>query len=138
QGLGNAPAAATIENGWWLPSEQRLFDSQFARKQGFFHAYAANPDLVDYALGSYLLAWQGYGTFAASTTYNGTDIWTPDFDAARKLGRAACQLQFAGKLIWRPFQHGYVIVNPHNSPQTAFVEARWRTLPAASAQIVAY
>ena len=136
--VGDSPPAATIENGEWLPSEQRLFASQFARKQGFFHAYAANADLVDYALGSYLLAWQGYGTFAASTTYNGTDIWTPEFDAARKLGQPACQLQFAGKLIWRPFQHGYVIVNPHNTPQTAFVEARWRTLPAESAQIVAY
>jgi hypothetical protein len=138
QGLGGAPASATIENGWWLPSEQRLFASQFARKQGFFHAYAASPDLVDYALGSYLLAWQGYGTFAASTVYDGTDLWTPAFDAARKLGQAASQLQFAGKLIWRPFQHGYVIVNPHDTPQTAFVQSAWRTLPAASAQIVAY
>lgn len=138
KGLGNAPPAATIENGWWLPSEQRLFASQFARKQGFFHAYAADPSLVDYALGSYLLAWQGYGTFAASTVYDGTDLWTPAFDAARKLGQAACQLQFAGKLMWRPFQHGYVIVNPHDTPQTAFVQARWRTLPPTSAQIVAY
>ena len=45
---------------------------------------------------------------------------------------------FAGKLIWRPFQHGYVIVNPHETPQTAFVQSQWRTLPATSAQIVAY
>jgi hypothetical protein len=31
-----------------------------------------------------------------------------------------------------------VIVNPHDTPQTAFVEAHWCTLQPASAQIVAY
>lgn len=134
--LGN-PTVATIENGWWQPSENRLITSQNQGKDSLFHAYAVNADEVRYALGSYLLAWRGYGTFAASTDYyGGTDAWTPDFTTAKALGFPASAYQASGNLLWRRFQHGYVVVNPHDTQQSATIDGRPTTLAPASAQLV--
>lgn len=135
--LGGHPAVATIENGWWQPSENRLIASQNAGKDSLFRAYAANAAGVRYALGSYLLAWQGYGTFAASTDYYGdTDAWSADFTTAHALGTPDGAYQASGELLWRKFQHGYVIVNPHATQQTATVEGTSITLAPATAQLV--
>jgi hypothetical protein len=135
--LGNDPAVATIENGWWQPSENRLIASQNAGKDSLFHAYAANAAEVRYALGSYLLAWQGYGTFAASTDYyGGTDAWSADFTTARAFGTPLGADRTSGQLLWRQFQHGYVVVNPHRTQQTATINGTAITLAPATAQLV--
>jgi hypothetical protein len=135
--LGNHPAVATIENGWWQPSENRLIESQSAGKDSLFHAYAANAAEVRYALGSYLLAWQGYGTFAASTDYLGdSDAWTADFTTAHSFGAPLDTYQASGQLLWRRFQHGYVVVNPHGTAQTATIEGASCTLAPATARLV--
>ena len=135
--LGNDPAVATIENGWWQPSENRLIASQNAGKDSLFHAYAANAPEVRYALGSYLLAWRGYGTFAASTDYYGdTDAWSTDFTTARALGTPTGGYQASGQLLWRQFQHGYVVVNPHGTQQSATIDGKPITLAPATAQLV--
>jgi hypothetical protein len=135
--MGGHPAVATIENGWWQPSENRLIASQKAGKDSLFRAYAANTAQVRYALGSYLLAWQGYGTFAASTDYYGdTDAWSTDFTTAHALGAPVGASQAAGQLLWRQFQHGYVVVNPHSTQQTATVRGTAITLAPATAQLV--
>ncbi len=135
--LGGHPAVATIENGWWQPSENRLIASQNAGKDSLFRAYAADAAGVRYALGSYLLAWRGYGTFAASTDYYGdTDSWSADFTAAHALGSPDAACQSAGQLLWRQFQHGYVVVNPHSTQQTATVHGTAITLAPATARLV--
>ena len=135
--LGNDPAVATIENGWWQPSENRLIASQNAGKDSLFHAYAANAAEVRYALGSYLLAWRGYGTFAASTDYYGdTDAWSPDLTTARAFGTPVGTYRASGQLLWRQFQHGYVVVNPHSTQQTATINGTAITLAPATAQLV--
>lgn len=135
--LGGNPTVATIDNGWWQPSENRLIASQNQGKDSLFHAYAANADEVRYALGSYLLAWRGYGTFAASTDYyGGTDAWSADFTTAKALGDPVSTYQAGGNLLWRQFQHGYVVVNPHGTQQTATVDGRSITLAPATAQLV--
>ncbi|HEX3782938.1 MAG TPA: putative glycoside hydrolase [Pseudonocardiaceae bacterium] len=136
--LGGAPQVATVENGWWQPSEDRLIDSQDAGKNSLFRAYAVNTAEVRYALGSYLLAWQGYGTFAASTDYYGdTDSWSSDFTAAQSFGRPTEDQQAAGDLLWRQFEHGYVVVNPHSTQQSATVNGKTVTLAAGTAELVA-
>jgi hypothetical protein len=135
--IGGAPPVATVENGYWQPSQQRLISSQNAGKNSIFHAYAANTAEVRYALGSYLLAWQGHGTFAASTDYYGaTDAWSSDFTLAQSFGRPSGAEQAAGGLLWRPFAHGYVVVNPHNSVQSGWINGKKVTLASASAQLV--
>jgi hypothetical protein len=135
--LGGNPTVATIENGWWQPSENRLIASQNQGKDSLFHAYAANADEVRYALGSYLLAWRGYGTFAASTDYyGGTDAWSADFTTAKALGDPVSTYQASGNLLWRQFQHGYVVVNPHGTQQTATIDGKSITLAPATAQLV--
>ncbi|HEX4225326.1 MAG TPA: putative glycoside hydrolase [Pseudonocardiaceae bacterium] len=135
--LSGNPTVATVENGWWQPSENRLIASQNAGKDSLFHAYAANAAEVRYALGSYLLAWQGYGTFAASTDYYGdTDAWSADFTTARTLGAPVGGYRASGQLLWRQFQHGYVVVNPHGTQQTATVDGTSITLASATAQLV--
>ena len=135
--LGDIPTVATIENGWWQSSENRLIASQNAGKDSLFRAYAANAAEVRYALGSYLLAWRGYGTFAASTDYyGGTDAWSADFTTAKALGAPTSGYQASGDLLWRQFQHGYVVVNPHGTQQTGTVEGKPVTLAPATAQLV--
>jgi hypothetical protein len=135
--LGSAPPVATIENGWWQPSEDRLIASQDAGKTSLFRAYAADAAGVRYALGSYLLAWQGYGTFAASTDYYGdTDSWSSDFTLAQSFGRPTGDQQTAGDLLWRQFEHGYVVVNPRNTQQSATINGKTVALAAASAELV--
>ena len=135
--LGGSPTVATIDNGWWQASENRLITSQNAGKDSLFRAYAANATEVRYALGSYLLAWRGYGTFAASTDYfGGTDAWSADFTTAKSLGRPIGGYQASGNLLWRQFQHGYVLVNPHGTQQSATIEGKPVTLAAATAQLV--
>ena len=135
--LGGNPTVATIENGWWQPSENRLIASQNQGKDSLFHAYAANATEVRYALGSYLLAWRGYGTFAASTDYlGGTDAWSADFTTAKALGDPVSAYQASGNLLWRRFQHGYVVVNPHGTQQSATVNGKQITLASATAQLV--
>src|SRR5207245_10732585 len=119
------------------PSENRLIASQNQGKDSLFHAYAANAGEVRYALGSYLLAWRGYGTFAASTDYYGdTDAWSTDFTTAKALGSPVSAYQASGNLLWRQFQHGYVVVNPHGTQQTATVDGKSITLASATAQLV--
>jgi hypothetical protein len=136
--VGGDPARATIENGWWQPTEDRLVSSENAGKPSISHAYAADPDAVRYALGSFLLAWQGHGAFFASTTYAGAgDFWSADFDTARQLGAPQGGQQTAGNLLWRGFANGYVVVNPHDGQQSATVNGTPVTLPAASAELVA-
>jgi hypothetical protein len=135
--LSGNPTVATIENGWWQPSENRLIASQNQGKDSLFHAYAVNADEVRYALGSYLLAWRGYGTFAASTDYfGGTDAWSADFTTAKALGDPVSGYQASGNLLWRQFQHGYVVVNPHGTQQTATIDGKSITLAPATAQLV--
>jgi len=136
--VGGAPARATVENGWWWPQQDRLAAAENTGTPSIFHAYASNGSAVTYALGSYLLAWQGHGAFSASTTYGGAgDYWSPEFDAARRLGAPVSDYQEAGELLWRQFAGGYVVVNPHDTAQTASVNGSTVTLDAASADIVA-
>jgi hypothetical protein len=136
--LGGHPAVATVENGWWQPTENRLITSQNDGKDSLFRAYANNAAQVRYALGSYLLAWRGFGTFAASTEYDATsDAWSSDFTTARGFGTPTGTYRFAGDLLWRQFQHGVVVVNPHDTQQSAQIDGTTYTLAPASAQLVA-
>jgi hypothetical protein len=133
--IGGAPARATIDNGWWLMQVDRLRDCE---KQCQVRAYAADVSAARYALASFLAVWQGDGVFSASTLYDGAhDVWTADFENARRLGSATGAAVDAGDgILLRRFDHGYVLVNPHDRPASTTIDGQSVSLGAADARIV--
>jgi hypothetical protein len=115
---GGEPTAS-LESGYWKPMLDWLVWQAKAQCKAMYCAQTTDPALVQFALGTYLLAGgRGNSVFMAGRDpYRVPEtVWTQDMINAQKLGPARGAYTVTGGIYSREFVGGVVRVNPSSAP----------------------
>ena len=102
---------------------QKLANAAWSEANGklaILHSYNTTETGNTYGLASMLLVANGHSTYSTSQgNYSSSEYWYPEYTTAQALGTPTGAYTKASSGVYqRTFQHGIVVVNPTNTPQT--------------------
>jgi hypothetical protein len=127
----DSPSTSWLGN--WLGKLNAVRAAQRAKRDAFVLTYGSPTDLrtMTYARASFLLVWNGRGGGFFYTSTDGADptnrAWTTP------VGRPLAPIHKVDGAYFRPYSHGYVVVNPSLETKNVPLPPGLRTLDGAAA-----
>jgi len=127
----DSPSTTWLGN--WLGKLNVIRVAQRHGRDAVAITYGARDDIAQmtYARASYLLVWNGRGGGFSYSTLDGSDPWNAAWTTP--IGKPIRSMQRTGRVYFRRYSNGYVVVNPSLATVTMPLPAGLKTLTGSAA-----